>query len=173
MPEDRLTRGSAINGMLKFVKKKWGKEGLDACLHDIGIADNLNDGKYYPDAILGNILKWIRREKGMKYVREGGKFTVQHLGMLSWLLRLTDFKRVAESFPKNYSEAYKFGRAEVDTSTEGKVIIRLYDICVFEEAYPSWQGTIEGVLEATRTKGRVEITKNEEDGYCAFTVYLD
>jgi len=163
MPTKRLTRGSAMNGFFGYIKKKWGKEGLEHCKDDIGLETDIKDGGYYPDEILVQILKWIGREKGMNHVRDGGRHTVLNLGMINWIMRFADIKTVAKRFPKNYSEVYKFGRVEVDADKPGIIYLRLYDVITYEEAYHSWLGVCEGALQASKTKGQVSISKRGED----------
>lgn len=160
-----------MNGFFGYIQKKWGKEGLEQCKMDIGLEIDIKDGGYYPDEILVQILKWIGREKGMEYVQEGGKYTVFNLGMISWLMRFADIKTIAKRFPKNVSELYKFGSVESDTDTPGIIFLRLHDIITYEEAYHSWQGVCEGVLEVCKTKGTVSITKRGDDGpYVEFQI---
>ena len=163
MPERRLTRGSAMNGFFGYIQKKWGKEGLEQCKMDIKLDIDIKDGGYYPDEILVQILKWIGREKGMNHVRDGGKYTALNLGMINWLMRFADIKTVAKRFPKNYDELYKFGRVEVDTDKPGVIYLRLYDVITYEEAYYSWLGVCEGVLQACKSKGTVSISKRGEN----------
>ncbi|MCK4717425.1 MAG: DUF2378 family protein [Thermoplasmata archaeon] len=176
MPEkdgsEKLTRGSAINGFVKYIKNKWGAEGERQCRSDIGLKIVLKDNSYYPDRILQNILTWIAKEKGMDYVREGGKYTTMHLGMISWLMRFADMKTIAKRLPSNYREVYNFGKAEVDISEEHKIYLRLWDVVTYEAAYASWIGVCEGTLEASKTKGKVTIIKNslEGDEYAEFLI---
>ncbi len=121
-------RGSIINGYLKFVKKKWGKIGLEECREFVGITKKIDDGHFYIDKVKLDILRWIGDEHGEEYVIEAGRFLVSHLGMLSWIVRFMDPYKVATRFPKEYTEVYNFGRVEVK-GEPGDILIKLYDVC--------------------------------------------
>ena len=100
---ERRTRGSVLNGYLKYIQQKWGVAGLKVARADVGI-DNLDfkDGQYYQDEIIGNVLRWIRRNKGDEAVKGAGRFILHNLGILSWMVRFTDFQTLAKKFPKNW-----------------------------------------------------------------------
>lgn len=171
---DQRVRGSVINGYFKFIQKKWGKEGLNNCLSDLGLEDNIKDGKYYHGQITENILRWLSREKGMEYAAEAGKFVVQNLGILKWLVRFASIKTVANKFPENYSEVYTHGHVEVDTEQDHQIFIRLFDVNQIKESCSAWQGVCEGVLALSKTKGTVRKTKCQMkgDNCCEYTIEL-
>lgn len=170
---ERKTRGSVMNGYLKFIKKKWGKEGLDQCQKELGIDDlEFKDGHYYQDEIIGNVLRWIHREKGRDAVKGAGKFILHNLGILSWLVRFTDVETLAKKFPKNYSEVYAFGKVRIDVSDPKRLVLILQGVGYYEEACIVWEGLVEEALVMTKTKGRVTHTKceNREDEHCEFVI---
>ncbi|MDO9537421.1 MAG: hypothetical protein Q7J68_03780 [Thermoplasmata archaeon] len=170
---DRRTRGSVMNGYLKFIQKKWGVEGLAQCKKDVGIEDmEFRDGQYYQDAIIGNVLRWMHREKGRESLKEAGKFIMHNLGILSWLVRFTDIETLAKKFPKNYSEVYAFGKCKVDLSNPKRLILVLEDVGYYEEACIIWEGVVEESLVMTKTKGRVTHTKCQRQGapHCEFVI---
>jgi len=172
---ERRIRGSVMNGYLKFIKKKWGVEGLTKCKMDVGIDDmEFKDGRYYQDEIVGNVLRWINREKGPEAVKDAGRSILHNLGMLSWLVRFTDIKTLAERFPKNFSEVYAFGKCWVDCSDPKSMILKFKDVGYYEEACLVWQGVCEEALVMTKTAGRVMHTKCERAGapYCEFLIDL-
>jgi len=169
---ERKVRGSILNSYLGFVTKKWGKEGYRLCMSDIGLWGEFRDGNYYQDAIRENILRWISREKGEPFVLECGRYIASNLGILSWLVRFSDPKTMANKFPKNFSEIYSYGKIETDTSKENLIIVKLYDVCRIKESCDVWRGVCEGLLEVTKTKGTVKETKCmlDRDKYCEFTI---
>lgn len=161
---ERKVRGSILNTYLAFVTKKWGRDGYHLCMSEIGLWGEFRDGNYYQDAIRENILRWIAREKGEENLRECGKYIASNLGILSWLVRFSDPKAIANKFPKNFSEIYSYGRMEADTSKDNLIVLRLYDVCRIRECCEVWLGVCEGVLESTKTKGKVEEIKCSIDG---------
>ncbi len=172
---ERRVRGSVINAYLGFVEKKWGKMGLENCTTSLGIDKNLNDGHYYHDQVRENILRWISREKGEQYLEEAGSYVVQNLGILKWLVRFASPETIAKKFPKNYSEVYTFGRLEIDTSQENKIVVRLHDVSHIEETCMAWKGVCQGTLEATKTKGSVNKSKCQLKGndHCEYVIYIE
>jgi hypothetical protein len=169
---ERLVRGTVINAYLKFIEKKWGQTGLDTCIADLGIAEQIMDGQYYVDAHRENILRWIERTHGRESIVEAGKFVVKNLGLLGWLVRFASPKILAESFPKNYSEVYTFGNVKVDTSLRDRISMRLYDVNRVDVSCDSWVGVCEGALEMTHTKGKVTKTRCQLKGdvYCEYVI---
>ncbi len=171
---ERRTRGSVMNAYLKFIKRKWGKEGLEQCLSDLGLDNMFKDGQYYHNEIHENLLRWISREKGLEYVEEGGKFVIQNLGIVAWMVRFANVKTIVKRFPKNYSEIYTFGRVEIEYPDEKHITLRFYEVNFIEEACTAWKGVCEGGLEMTKTKGIVKETKcrRKGDEYCEYAIEL-
>ena len=171
---ERSVRGSILNSYMGFINKKWGKDGYNQCMKDIGLDIAFKNGKYYQDEIRENILRWISREKGMGYTTECGKFIVGNLGILSWIVRFADAKTLAKKFPKNFSEVYSFGRVEAETNEENLIIIKLYDVNRIKESCNVWQGVCEGAVEMTNTLAEVRKTKCAIDGdeYCEYTINI-
>ena len=162
-----------MNGYLKFIKKKWGAEGLAQCEKEVGIEGmEFKDGRYYQDEIIGNVLRWMHREKGRDAIMEAGGFILHNLGILSWLVRFTDVETLAKKFPKNYSEVYAFGKCKVDISDPAKLKLILKDVGYYEEACIIWEGVITEAMAMTKTKGRVTHSKCQRLGepHCEFII---
>ena len=171
---ERSVRGSILNTYMEFINKKWGKDGYNLCMDNLGLEEKFKNGKYYQDEIRENILRWISREKGMEYTTECGKFIVGNLGMLSWLVRFTDAKTLAKKFPKNFSEVYTHGRIETETNEENLIIIKIYDVNRIKESCNVWYGVCERAIEMTNTLAEVRKTKCSIDGdeYCEYTINI-
>ena len=172
---ERKTRGSVLNGYLKYIEDKWGAMELKVARADMGIDHmDFSDGQYYQDAIIGNVLRWIHRNKGKDAVREAGNFILHNLGILSWMIRFSDFQTLALKFPKNYSEVYAFGSCEVDISNPKIVRFILKDVCYYEEACLVWEGICEEALVMTKTKGKIDhsVCKRGETNHCEFVIEL-
>ena len=172
---ERKTRGSVLNGYLKYIEDKWGSMELKVARADMGIDHmDFSDGQYYQDAIVGNVLRWIRRNKGDDAVKGAGNFILHNLGILSWMVRFSDFQTLALKFPKNYSEVYAFGSCKVDISDPKVVKMTLKDVCYYEEACMVWEGICKEALVMTKTKGKVSHTSCERLGKteCVFLVEI-
>lgn len=172
---ERRTRGIVLNGYQKFIEHEWGVAELKIARADIGI-DNLDfkDGNYYQDEIIGNLLRWIHRNKGREAVKDAGRFILHNLGILSWMVRFSDFRTLAKKFPKNFSEVYAFGNCRLDDSDPRSIKLILKDVGYYEEACLVWEGICEEALVITKTAGRVKHTKCEMKGdeFSEFTVEL-
>lgn len=172
---ERKTRGSVLNGYLKYIKEEWGASEMKVARADLGIDHmDFSDGQYYQDEMVGNVLRWIRRTKGKDAVNGAGRFILHNLGILSWLVRFSDIHTLAKKFPKNFTEVYAFGDCTVDTSNPKKIKLILQDICYYEEAMLVWQGICEEALIFTKTPGKVTHTsyKRGESQFCEFHVEL-
>lgn len=172
---ERRTRGSVLNGYLEYIQQKWGVAELKVARADMGI-DNLDfkDGHYYQDEIIGNVLRWIHRNKGRDAVKVAGRSILHNLGILNWMVRFSDFRTLARKFPKNFSEVYAFGSCRLDESNPRLLKLILKDVGYYEEACLVWEGICEEALVITKTAGRVTNTKCEAKGDdCSeFTVEL-
>ena len=153
---ERRTRGLVLNGYLKYIQQKWGNGELKVARADNGI-DNLDfkDGQYYQAEIIGNVLRWIRRNKGEDAVVGAGRFLLHNLGILSWMVRFRDFQTLANKFPKNYSEIYAFGSCVVEEPSPNEVHLILKDVCFHDEACLVWEGICQEALVITKTSGKV------------------
>ncbi len=169
---ERLTRGSSIKGHLRYVEKRFGKLGLEECKKAVGLDYKLREKEFYPDKIQNDILKWLSRNKGPDMPRLSGKFTVKNLGILAYIVRFTSPEMMVKKARESYDELYNFGRIETKVMGKGRIYVRLYDVCSIPERCKSWQGVLEGILELTRTEGRVEKTKCQLKGgpYCEYIV---
>ena len=127
---DRTKVAAIMAQQLQSYVTKWGKEGLDQCKKEVGIEEiEFRDGRYYQDEIIGNVLRWLHREKGREAVTEAGRFILHNLGILSWLVRFTDIETLAKKFPGNYSEVYAFGKVRIDLHDPKKYKMYMEDVC--------------------------------------------
>ncbi len=69
-----------------------------------------------------------------------------------------DFKSVCELSPKAYTVTLKPGRARAVDVSHGKATIELRDVWVFPEIFHT--GIWLGAMDATRTRGRIEVTRH-------------
>ncbi len=174
MPEvERKTRGDAINTYPKFVKKKWGADGYNACKEASGIQGELKTGTYYPDEMMVNVYKWIHDKKGDQGLLEAGRFIPANLGVIGWLARFGTPEMIIKRVQKNFGEIYTFGRGEVDVSKPDVSVVQFYDIYAGPERCLVWKGIFEGFISITKRQGYVEKTKcaGKGDPCCEYIVY--
>ena len=161
---DREVRGSVINGYLKYVEKTWGKDGYDYCRQKARVSDiKIRDGQQYPHDMLLSIIHWISDTHGIERVRQAGKHTVQNLGLLAYVVRFTNMDTMLKKTKGLYDDVYSFGEVNM-TSTDRGAILIMKDVSQIPEDCIGWEGAFEGMLELTRTKGRVLKTKCRFNG---------
>ena len=144
---------------MKFVKKTWGKVGVDECLRDTGVdIGKYKEGKWYPIEDSEKILLWIGDKKGGEMVERCGNYTVKDLGILSYIVRFANIKFLLEKASQSYADAFKYGKLVTDIQ-ENQAIIKMKDNHPHKYSCQAWKGCFEGMLEMTKTKGTVEETQ--------------
>ena len=165
MSERRL-KGGVILGYLDFIKLQWGQKGLDDCLEAIQI--NLADIRadtFYSLNLDEKIMKWISGTKGMEYVKKSGNHTVKNLGSLTYLVKFVNIKHLLKKAKENYEDTFNFGEISVLCDDYGKrAVVIMKDSNQIEESCLAWEGALEGMMEVTRTKGTVKMTKCQVKG---------
>ncbi len=173
MSEERKAKGAVINGYLKFVKKTYGAKGLEDCKAAIGIdPSTIKDGLWYEDAINDRIFTWLEETHGFSAVEKASRYTTKDLGLMSYIVRFVNVKRILKEFPKNYQTLFDYGTLEVEFIDDNNAILRLYDGATSKYSCPAWMGAFYGALEMTKTKGSVEETKCQFKGadHCEFKI---
>lgn len=168
--EDKKVRGSVVLGYLNFIKRTWGSDGLEECTDSIGLPmKHFEEIQWYNIDILKKIHQWIADEKGEKYIKRGGNYTVKDLGVLSYIVKFVNIKALLKKAPKSYEDAYNFGSVEIDIKDK-KAIIKMEDVSFDEYACSGWLGAFEGMLEMTHTWGEVKEVQCQYKGasYCEF-----
>ena len=171
MPE-REIRGSVINGYLKYVEKTWGKDGYKDCLKAAKLDDiKIKDGQRYNHDMLLAIIHWISDTHGVDRMRQAGKHTVQNLGLLAYIVRFASMDAMLTKAKSLYADAYSFGQVDL-TETERGANVFMKDVSQIPEDCIGWEGAFEGMLELTKSKGRVLKTKCQLKGdpHCEYEV---
>jgi len=162
---ERKVKGAVVLGYSKFIKKTWGKEGLEQYVSETGVdTEKMNDGTWYDDQYSRITLSWIAKNKGPEYLERCGIYTVKDLGMLSYIVRFMDIKSILKRGPDSYDEAFNYGSFKVNIG-ENKAHIKIRDSGKDDEyACKTWMGVFKGMLEMTKTNGRVIETQCEYRG---------
>lgn len=163
--EEKLCRGSVVNGYLKYIKKKWGQDGLDEACKAAGIKpEEIKDGGWYPDNTNDGILTWMVENKGKEYIEISNRAMVQDLGMMSYIVRFMDVKSILKRLPNNYKELFNFGKIELELR-EKSATLKMYDMATSEYSCPAWRGVFKGACDMTKTKPtRIEEIKCQWKG---------
>ncbi|HEQ79154.1 MAG TPA: hypothetical protein ENN76_02685 [Euryarchaeota archaeon] len=152
---DRMIRGSVLKGYEKYIKKRWGQQGICQCEKFIGIEfGDISDGKWYNQIFSEKILKWISSEKGSMYVKECGKHTTKDLGILSYIVRFTTIKMMLKRAPEQFHDAFSYGDVKIDIGDK-RALVHMRDTAIDENTCLAFEGVYEALLELTHTKGKV------------------
>ncbi len=164
MGKEREIRGQIINGYLDFVKKTWGKDGLEDCRKAAGLEDiKLKDGQFYSNEIMMHILTWIKDTHGIERVKQAGNFAVKNLGMFAYLVRFINMEKMLGKAEERYREMYHFGKVSIKHGNN-RSIATMRDVSTTAENCIGWQGAFEAMLEMTKSKGTVTHTKCQMKG---------
>ena len=163
---ERRLKGGVIIGYLDFIKRQWGQGGVDECVNTIDIDINsLKPERFYSGDLDEKILYWISSNKGMDYVKMAGNHTVKNLGSLAYLVRFVNIKHLLKKAKENYEDTFEHGEISVLCDEFGKrAVVIMKNSNKIEEACVAWEGALEGMMEVTRTKGTVKMTKCQMKG---------
>ena len=154
--ENRKIRGRVISGYVKFIKKKWGSNGLSSCQAETGLdLSNIIDEKWYPNKDSYNIQKWLAEQHGLDMCKQLGFAVATNIGVISYLARLAGLKRVLDRATLEYRENLTHGQIRVDMG-EKSAKIYFKDVNSGETQCITWIGVFEGIMHITKTKGSVK-----------------
>ena len=97
---EKKVRGDMLDTWFKFIKNKWGSEGLDKAFKDIGIGEKIEVGRYYPFEHYEKLLEWVKETHGERYLQEGGRFIIKNLGLLAYIVRFISIDKIMKKIPK-------------------------------------------------------------------------
>jgi len=157
-------RGSVTIGYLKYVKKKWGLDGLKSAEEAVGIPmERINQGGFYPRYLTDRVLQWISENHGMDAVEDAGRYTIKNLGLFSFLVRFLKIETMIRKGRDGFKQAYKYGKMKIETG-ENEAWVRMKDVNNIKESCVGWQGALKGIMDLTKKKGTVEEVKCQLDG---------
>jgi hypothetical protein len=164
-PQYRLSSGLVFKGYAKFIKKKWGTDGLEACSKaiDLDLTDIIDD-KWYPEHYNGLMLEWIKENHGEDYVRQAGFSTATERGVIAFAARLAGIDRVLEKGVEEYRRNFNFGEINIQRPSKKVAIIKLIDATTGKYDCVGWLGAFEGILHITHKKGAVRKTSCQLKG---------
>ncbi len=159
--EEKKFRGDLLKGYYKAVKKFWGVKGLKECEEYVGIKmDDIKNTRWYPIKYHSKMHRFLG-EKGEIYVIRAARYAIQDLGMLSYLVRFVSYERLLKKSPKSYQDTFDYGSIEIDLD-ENSALVKCKDVVTTEYTCLAWKGVFLGGLDATNTKGTVEIIDHKE-----------
>ena len=156
MNEDgKKAKGVVLNGYLKFIKRKWGFQGMEDAMKFAGIEEMPYDSQWLPVDIFDRTLEWIKTNRGMDMVTEAARYSAKDLGVFVHLF--TSVMSI-ESLLKRTKETYPtmFNYGSVEVSVDGKkAVVLLKEVVTSDCECPAWKGGLTGLLELSRNSGDV------------------
>jgi hypothetical protein len=160
----KKNKGTLVKGYHRFIKKKWGAEGLKDIKEKTGVdLSNIQDEKWYPYEDTRAVLEWVEGTHGMDYCRQLGFSTIAEQGIISFAARIIGIEKVLGRGIRDFRDTMGFGRIDIEIG-EKRAALTLTDVCEVECECQSWLGAFQGLLELTKTKGTVTKTKCQAKG---------
>ena len=161
---EKKVKGRPLIGYFKYVKKKWGADGLMVCEKAVGFKySDIRDEVWYPRAYSDDIIVWIASTHGRDAVTSAARSMVSEVGVISFAARVAGMDRVLDRAVDEVRASLNFGKVSVKKESGG-ALVTLRDYCSSEDVCAAWQGILEGVMELTKTRGVVEEVKCQNKG---------
>lgn len=166
--KERKIKGSILTGYEKYIRKKWGSNGLEDCKKATGIdLTTVQDETWYRHMSSVDVLDWMKDTYGLDYCRLAGKSIVTDKGIVSFAARIAGIDRVLDRGMEEYRQSLNYGDIEIHKEDK-KAEITLIDVLVHDSDMQTWVGVFEGILEVTKKDGKVEFKK--EGDRCTYTL---
>ena len=165
-------KGTVIIAYAKFIKKKWGTDGLNDCSKHVGLdLADLQIEKWYPNQYQFDLMEWVNENHGIDMVKAAGTFMTTQRGIISIVARMAGIERVMERGVQEIRDSLRGGEVKV-IKGDKTAAIKLKNLSSSPVICVAWEGVFEGVLKLTRTKGKVTETHCQHlgDEYCRFQV---
>ncbi len=167
---EKKAKGVVLNGYLKFIKRKWGFQGLEDAMKYAGIEEMPYDSQWLPVEIFDEVLDWIRVNKGMDMVTEAARYSAKDLGVFVHLFTSVMgieslLKRTKEAYPTMFN----YGSVEIENS-DRKAVVTLKGVVTSECECPAWKGGLTGLLELSRNRGTVEQVSSDDPLDCRYEI---
>ncbi len=135
------------------------------------VYNEIDEQKWYDIGVFKKIQSRIAKEKGIKYIEMVANYAVKDLGVLSYIVRFSDFKSLLKRATKSYYAVYNFGDVEIDIN-DNSAVIRMKDTAFDDYTCTAWKGAFQGMLEITHSIGTVEETQCQLKGspHCEFRI---
>lgn len=172
---EKMAKGAILNGYLKFIKKKWGKFGLEEAMKYAGVKKMPKDGEWGPAYEFDKVLEWIANNKGMNNVKEAARYYAKDLGIFGYIFgAIVGPERLLNRMKETYPTMFNYGDPLIDMEKGGnKAVITFKGASLTEYDCPAWEGGLIGLMEITRSNGRVKVLEPDNPEDCKFMVEWD
>lgn len=168
--DGRKCKGAAINGLLKYIKKKWGEQGLRDAMKVAGIARTPRDGEWMPVEKRNALYEWLIKNKGQKQVYEAARHAARDLGIFSFLFSFVGVEKLLEKARLNYSTLYNYGEVVIEKQEERKVRVVMKGVGTEKYLCDLWEGAIQGLMDITKSGATLRKTAADAPDDCAYII---
>jgi hypothetical protein len=161
MPDEkrRLARGAVILGYARYIKKKWGREGIEACQKAIGMPQaQISEDGWYPEKVLNDTLAWISESHGRDHVLKAAAYTINSSGLVAFAARMAGIRSVLERGAEDYRRNFNYGELKV-VLEDGRAVVTMTDAANNEVDCLAWQGALQGAVDMCKRNGKVVQTE--------------
>ena len=164
----KRAKGAIVNSYLKFIKKKWGIHGLQDAMKYAGITRPVKDSEWFPMEKTDRVLEWIAENRGMDYVVEAGKYAPKNMGVFtSFFAAVIGIERMLRRAGETYRTIFDFGEIHIAIE-KNRAVVEIKGARLTDYSCPAWKGALEGIMELTRTAGKVMPVKPDSPEDCKF-----
>ncbi len=170
---EKMAKGAVLNGYLKFIKKKWGLNGLKEAMAYANIKKEPRDGEWGLARNFDLILEWIAKNKGMKQVKEAGRYSAKDLGVFGYIFgAVVGAEKLLKRMEATYPTMFNYGKMVIEIGDKSAVI-NIKGAAISDYDCPAWEGGLIGLMEIARSNGRVKVRKPENPEDCRYMVEWD
>ena len=170
MPDDKMVKGAVMNGYLRFVKRKWGIEGVKEALNHVGLSVNPKDSEWISAETANEVLIWIRDTKGPEYVEYAGRYASTDLGVFTQMIAsLISIEKFIKRAQDTYRTLFNYGEFLIEENDNG-AIITIKDVRHPGPSCIAWEGALQGILAITKTEGKVTPIEPDSEEDCKYVV---
>lgn len=168
--DDRKCKGAVINGHLKYIKKKWGQQAVDEALKFAGFSRLPRDGEWVPVDKNHQIHRWLIKNKGRKAPYDAARYAAKDLGIFSFIFSFIGLEKLIEKARLNYRTLFNYGDIVIEKLEEKKIKVIMKDVGTEPFICDVWEGTITGLLDATKSGGTIMRTNSERPADCVYII---
>ncbi len=168
--DNRKCKGAVINGQLKYIKKKWGQQGLKEAMSFAGFSRAPRDGEWIPISKNHLLYEWLIKNKGRKQVYEAARYTAMDLGIFSFIFSFVGMEKLLEKARLNYKTLFNYGDIVIEKLGERKVKITMKEVGTEKFICDIWEGAIRGLMDVTKSGGTINRTTPDESIDCVYIV---
>ncbi len=118
-------------------------------------------------------IKWVDKEYGERYIVSVGRSMPKNVaGELRFMFAsFMSFGRMLNMVQKEISKImFKGNGVTIKKLKDREVIVTLKDVNIYEKSCLLWKGALLGVMDASKSSGKVELIESESATDCSFRV---